>query len=163
MPNDIIRPITADDDAKIAAIIRANFRAFHLDQPGTAYFDPELDTLSRFYGAKPDQRAYLIAADENGTVLGGVGFAEFTAFEDCAEIQKLYLSDDTKGHGLGKRLLASAEDAARAMGYRRLYLETHSCLQVAILLYEKHGYRQIEKPSCVRHCAMDRFFMKDLD
>ena len=43
----IIRPITADDDAAIAAIIRDNLRAAHLDIPGTAYFDPELDHLAR--------------------------------------------------------------------------------------------------------------------
>ena len=38
--------ITEDDDAAIAAIIRANLERYHLDIPGTAYFDPELDHLS---------------------------------------------------------------------------------------------------------------------
>ena len=52
----IIRPITADDDAAIAAIIRDNLRAAHLDIPGTAYFDPELDHLSDFYNAEPQRR-----------------------------------------------------------------------------------------------------------
>lgn len=44
-----IRPITPQDDLRIAAIIRANLKERHLDTPGTAYFDPELDHLSQYY------------------------------------------------------------------------------------------------------------------
>ena len=39
----IIRPIKAEDDTKIAKIIRYNLERFHLDIPGTDYFDKELD------------------------------------------------------------------------------------------------------------------------
>ena len=51
MCNDRIRPIIASDDPKIAKIIRDNLKKFHLDIPGTAYFAPELDALSKFYQA----------------------------------------------------------------------------------------------------------------
>ena len=37
------RKIEPADDARIAEIVRANLKHFHLDIPGTAYFDPELE------------------------------------------------------------------------------------------------------------------------
>ena len=78
-----IRPITAADDPFIAKIIRTNFEQYHLTIPGTAYFDPELDHLRAFYSAKPG-RGYFVAVGENGTVLGGCGFAETAVFDRCA-------------------------------------------------------------------------------
>ena len=36
-------------------IIRANLERFHLNIPGTVYFDPELDQLSAYYHAQPER------------------------------------------------------------------------------------------------------------
>lgn len=163
MSSVTIRPITSADNAAIAEIIRDNLRAFHLDIPGTAYFDPELDCLSSYYNAFPDKRGYFIVTADDGTVIGGVGIAEFTGFDNCAEIQKLYLADPAKGKGLGKKLMQTAEDFARAYGYSALYLETHTNLEAAIGLYERLGFRQIEKPAAVLHSTMNRFFRKELN
>ena len=157
-----IRPITSQDDQAIAEIIRQNLRAYHLDIPGTAYFDPELDCLSAYYNAQPDKRRYLVAEQEAGTVIGGVGIAEFSGFEHCAELQKLYLADEAKGRGFGKQLMQTAEQYAKAAGYRFLYLETHTNLETAIGLYEKLGFRRIEKPAAVLHSTMNRFYLKQL-
>lgn len=157
-----IRPIIPSDDPKIAAIIRSNLEEFHLDIRGTAYFDPELNCLSRYYDAEPDKRAYFIAVDEKENVIGGVGIAEFTGFEHCAEIQKLYLTDEAKGKGYSKQLMHIAEDFARSAGYWSLYLETHTNLQTAIRLYERLGFERIEKPAAVVHSLMDHFYIKQL-
>lgn len=155
-----IRPITAADDTEIARIIRENLKAFHLDIPGTAYFDPELDCLSAYYNAKPGKRMYYIAAADDGTVIGGVGAAEFAGFDNCAEIQKLYLTDTAKGKGLGKRLMQEVERFAANAGYGALYLETHTILEAAIGLYEKLGFKRIEKPAAVLHGTMNLFYLK---
>ena len=40
------RSLTADDDAVLASIIRTSLEQMHLNLPGTAYSDPELDHLS---------------------------------------------------------------------------------------------------------------------
>ena len=162
MENFAIRPITPADDAAIARIIRENLKAHYLDIPGTAYFDPELDCLSGFYGEKPDKRRYFVLTDGEGKVLGGVGIGEFTGFPNCAEVQKLYLSDPVKGRGLGRYLMETAETFARSAGYGRLYLETHTNLEAAVGLYRKLGFRQIEKPAGVNHGTMNLFFIKDL-
>ena len=159
----IIRPIKAEDDPKIARIIRYNLECFHLDIPGTAYFDKELDSLSSYYNALPEKRRYFIATDSDGGVIGGVGIAEFEGLDNCAEIQKLYLSDSAKGRGLGKRLMQTAEEFAAEVGYKRLYLETHSDLKAAIGLYEKLGFHMTDKPETALHSTMDRFYIKELN
>ena len=82
------REIEPSDDARVAEIARYNLKKFHLDLPGTVYFDPELDHLSAFYSEKPDKRRYFVALDKDGQVIGGAGFAEFEGLDDCAELQK---------------------------------------------------------------------------
>ena len=156
------RKIEAADDTEIAKIIRSNLEKFHLNLPGTAYFDPELDHLSDYYSSKPDKRIYFVALDEKGQVIGGVGIAEFDGIDNCAELQKLYLGNLAKGKGYGKDLMMIAEDWARSAGYKNLYLETHTNLSVALKLYEKMGFQQVEKPCSTQHSTMNRFYLKKL-
>ncbi len=157
-----ILPLSAADDAALARIIRTILRACHLDIPGTAYFDPELDHLSTYYAPFPDRRAYFVAVDAQGTVLGGAGLAESVAFADCAELQKLYVTEQVRRRGLGRALMETCEARARALHYRKMYLETHSVLTEALQLYTRLGYREIPRPEAVLHTTMDRFFIRDL-
>lgn len=156
------RRIETGDDAKIAQIIRSNLEKFHLNIPGTAYFDPELEHLSSYYNSNPDKRTYFVALDTENELIGGVGIAEFDGMENCAELQKLYLNDSVKGKGYGKELMKIAEDWARSAGYKNLYLETHTNLSVALNLYEKMGFQQVEKPCSTQHNTMNRFYLKKL-
>lgn len=156
------RRITAADDEAIARIVRTNLERLHLNIPGTAYYDPELDHLSTYYNGAPETRCYFIALDEGDKVVGGVGIAEFAGIEGCAEMQKLYLDDSAKGRGYSKVLVSAAESWAKEAGYKKLYLETHSNLKIAMKLYEKLGFEEIEKPSCVLHGTMDHFYLKSL-
>ncbi len=156
------RRIRAEDDAALARIIRFNLEKFGLNIPGTAYFDPELDHLSDFYNNEPSGRAYYVALDDAGRIVGGAGFAEFADESDCAELQKLYLDDTVKGKGYGKELMKTAEVGAKAAGYKKMYLETHTNLSVALGMYEKAGYRQIEMPIAAKHSTMNRFYIKEL-
>lgn len=157
-----IHKITSNDDEKIAEIVRANLKSYGLDIPGTAYFDPELGCLSKYYNEKPDKRVYLIAEDEDGDVIGGAGIAELNGIDNCAELQKLYLTGKAKGKGLGWKLLQTAEKHAAELGYSKLYIETHSSLGAAVELYKNAGYVQIDKPDFVVHTTMDMFFIKDI-
>ena len=150
-------PLSPQYDAAVAELVRSNLRAYGLDIPGTAYYDEWLDHLSDFY--REPGRAYEVLLSD-GQVIGGVGLAAFEG--DCCELQKLYLADAAKGRGLGYVMMAHIEDLARRMGYRQVYLETHSNLKTALHLYEKTGYRRIERPASVIHSTMDRFYLKVL-
>ena len=142
------KKIDKSDNAAIAKIVRHNLEKARLNIPGTVYFDKGLDNLSEFYNAAPDKRVYYIAKNDEGETIG--------------EIQKLYLTDKAKGKGYGKQLMSLAEEFARKAGYKLLYLETHTNLSTAIKMYEKLGFREIEKPKAVVHSTMNRFYIKEL-
>ena len=153
------RLLTKEYDAPLAALIRKILRENGLDVPGTAYFDEALDHLSGYY-ERSDGFYYVLL--ENDDLIGGVGIERFGGFEDCCELQKLYLSEKSRGCGIGYEMMRFIEGRARESGYRHIYLETHTNLNAAIHLYEKCGYRLIRKPPQVVHGAMNRFYLKDL-
>ena len=154
------REMTKTDNAAVAELVRDNLKQFNLDIPGTVYFDAGLDHLSDYYGN--DERRYFVIEGDNGEIIGGIGFDRFEPMKDTAELQKLYLTDAAKGSGLGYELIDFIENKMRAAGYKASYLETHSNLQAAIHIYEKKGYKEIERPKEVIHSTMNRFFRKEL-
>ena len=156
------RLITPDDNQVLATIIRDNLKAHKLDVPGTVYFDSNLDHLSDFYLANPSKQTYFVALDDDENVIGGIGLAPADYFADCAELQKLYLCASAQGSGLSYELIALIEKKAIQLGYKRLYLETHTNLAAAIHIYEKCGYKLIERPESVVHSGMNRFYLKEL-
>ena len=159
--NYIIRTILPKDNKALADIIRYNLKKHGLDIPGTVYFDDDLDRLSEFYlGSKT--RGYFILADKDDDVVGGIGFAEFPHFENCAELQKLYLADSAKGEGLGYVLIKHVEEKMAQSGFGSSYLETHENLKAALHIYEKSGYSLIKRPEDVAHGAMTHFYFKNL-
>lgn len=151
------KPLSPAEDAAVAALIRGNLKAHQLDIPGTAYYDEALDRLSAFYD-RPGREYHVLL--EGGEVVGGIGLAELRG--DCCELQKLYLADAVKGRGLGYELIGFIEDRARALGYRQIYLETHTNLAAALHVYRRAGYREIPRPAWVVHSSMNRFFLKEL-
>jgi putative acetyltransferase len=154
------REMTATDNEAVAALIRDNLKKYGLDIPGTVYYDEGLDKLSEYYGKK--DRRYFVIEDDAGKVMGGIGFAGFDLMKDTAELQKLYLADSAKGSGLGYELINLIEEKMREAGFKQSYLETHNNLQAAIHIYEKCGYKEIERPKEVVHSTMNRFFVKEL-
>ena len=154
------REMTEADNEAVAALVRDNLKQFGLDIPGTVYFDDGLDHLSEFYGN--NERRYFAVEDETGRVIGGIGFAGFEPMENTAELQKLYLNDSAKGFGLGYELIEFIEGKMRRAGYKQSYLETHDNLQAAIHIYEKCGYKEIDRPKEVVHSTMNRFYIKTL-
>lgn len=149
-------------DPELADLIRCNLKKHHLDIPGTVYFDDNLNHLSDFYLADPERRFYYVAIDDSGKLVGGIGMAEFEFFDSCCELQKLYLADEVKGAGFSYKLISLIEEKAKELGYKRMYLETHDNLAAAIHVYEKSGFKEIKKPTCIVHATMNRFYIKDL-
>lgn len=158
-----IRPIKPTDNQTIKQILQTDLKAAHLDIPGTAYFDSNLDTLSQFYDAN-DRRTYYVVEDDNGQVVGGAGCAEFDLDKGIAELQKLYLAQSARGHRLSYKLIELVEDFAKKAGYKQLYLETHHNLKAAIHIYPKAGFTRLTGPieDSQHSGAMDGFYIKSL-
>ncbi len=155
------REIIETDNDVIAVLIRKTLEAHALDIPGTVYFDEGLNHLSEYY--KGENRAYYVLESESGIVIGGIGYEQLAFMADTAELQKLYLEDAARGSGMGYEMIAFIEERMREAGYKRSYLETHDNLQAAIHIYEKSGYREIDRPKEVVHSTMNRFFIKELE
>ena len=62
---------------------------------------------------------------------------------ETAELKRMYTSPAVRGRGLGRRLVAALEAEARALGARRLVLETGVRQAAALALYRGTGFHPI--------------------
>ncbi|TWP51915.1 winged helix-turn-helix transcriptional regulator [Lentzea tibetensis] len=87
-----------------------------------------------------DLTAYLVAT-LHGEPVGGAGLKLVDA--GVGEVKRMWVSASVRGLGLGRRLLAEVEAAARGRGVRVVRLETNRTLVEAIALYLAAGYREV--------------------
>ncbi|WP_367136251.1 GNAT family N-acetyltransferase [Saccharothrix sp. HUAS TT1] len=79
-----------------------------------------------------------------------------------AEIKRMYVVDAARGRGLARAVLSALEEAARAVGRRRMVLETGLRQPEAIGLYRANGYERIDNFGVYRHHPESLCFAKDL-
>jgi GNAT superfamily N-acetyltransferase len=58
-------------------------------------------------------------------------------------MKRLYVRADYRGGGVGRQLMEWAIEAARALGYREMWLDTLPSLTAAQALYAQRGFREI--------------------
>ncbi|WP_311406932.1 GNAT family N-acetyltransferase [Liquorilactobacillus uvarum] len=157
-----IRKIESKDDQKIKKIIQQTLSEFGDAKPGSAYFDPQLNYLAEYYASQSKNSFYWVIEDEKtNSVLGGGGIGPFT--DKIAELQKVYFLPESRGLGLGKKIISLAEEKAKEFGYKKLYIETFANLDRAVRLYQYMGFKQLSKPMAqTEHSACDLWFEKDL-
>ncbi len=63
--------------------------------------------------------------------------------EQRAEIKRMFVRVEARGHGLGRALLFALEAEARRLGLTRLVLETGTRQHEALALYESAGFSRI--------------------
>lgn len=80
--------------------------------------------------------------------------------EDRAELTRVFLRHAFRGLGGAGALLGNLEDAARALGTRRMVLNTRLDLVEARALYTRHGYTEI--PAYCSGPYMDIWYGRDL-
>jgi len=156
------RLIEPQDDAAMAAVIRAVMPEFGADGPGFALHDPEVDFMSRAYGVPG--AAYFVLVDEAGTVVGGAGVAALEGGEPgVCELRKMYFLPEARGKGMGETLLRHCLAAAKELGYRTCYLETLTGMDQAMKLYCKLGFQRLCAPlGRTGHGGCDRWYAKEL-
>ena len=69
-----------------------------------------------------------------------IGLIETEDRADHLYIVNVAVAEASQGQGLGRRLVANAEDAARAKGFAEVRLMTNALYEVNIRLYEILGY-----------------------
>ncbi|MFI2639930.1 GNAT family N-acetyltransferase [Streptomyces sp. NPDC018610] len=100
----------------------------------------------------------LLLARYDGAPAGTAGVRLLDAA--TAELTRVYLGEDVRGKGGAALLVAAAEDAARALGARRIVLDTRSDLVEARALYARLGYAETAPHNDSRYA--EHWFAKPL-
>lgn len=106
-------------------------------------FDYDQLTRRNFQWMLTKAKASLLVADQEGKILGYV-LVLYHGGTSLARLYSMAVDSESRGLGLGKRLLQVAEDVARERTCAYLRLEVRPDNDSAIRLYEASGYRQFE-------------------
>lgn len=115
----------------------------------TAFPDPVLREglagLDREIAGLPGEYAppggALFVGVEGGRAAGCAALRRWGG--STAEIKRVYVATGQRGGGLGRRLTQAALRRARALGYRRVVLDTLPTMTAAVQLYRRLGFRPI--------------------
>lgn len=145
---DIIEPVAPDAIDQVRALFRefiAWHRAHHSEDADLIdrYFDEsafeaELSSLPGKYGP-PD--GALLLARLDGAPAGCVALRRLD--DDCCEMKRMFVPPELHGRGVGRSLAREVIARARALGYRRMLLDTSVRQVAAISLYESVGFARI--------------------
>jgi putative acetyltransferase len=128
---------------------------------GYSIGDPEVDDM---YGNYRNKRScyYVITSGDRVVGCGGLGPLDGGNKFTC-EIRKMFFLRETRGVGLGRRLLLLLLDEARTWDYKKCYLETLDRMWQANELYQKNGFQLLEKPmGTTGHGSCDRWYLLHL-
>ncbi|WP_183101169.1 bifunctional helix-turn-helix transcriptional regulator/GNAT family N-acetyltransferase, partial [Nocardioides pelophilus] len=88
---------------------------------------------------------YVLATSDGEPVAYG-GIRPAPALDaHTIEIKRMWVHPDWRGAGLGSRMLRHLEGLAVERGCTRIVLDTNAVLAEAIAMYERFGYRSVER------------------
>ena len=144
MKSIIIREIKKEDNAVIAQVIRTVLIELNVPKVGTAYADPQLDSMFETYN-KP--KAVYFVVEKDGKIIGGAGVSQLeNEAETICELQKMYFLPEARGLGLGTQMMEKCLQSAKDFGYEKCYLETMPYMLDAQKLYKKVGFEYLCEP-----------------
>jgi ribosomal protein S18 acetylase RimI-like enzyme len=106
---------------------------------GFQNFSAELNQLPAMYG--PPSGCLLLASRDDEWI-GCCALRRFT--DEIGEMKRLYVKPTARGADLGRRLTERLVATARALGYRRMVLDTLQGMVAAQTLYRSVGFRETE-------------------
>jgi putative acetyltransferase len=102
-------------------------------------FDQELETLPQKYGP-PTGELWLI--EDNGVFVGCAAIYQMTP--GTCELKRMYIREAYRGQKWGEKLLQTALETAKNLGYQTMRLDSLRRLTPAILLYQRSGFQEID-------------------
>jgi len=141
----IIRAAELGEQNEIRALIFAILSEYDLE-PAPKTTDQDLEDIAGFY----KDGIFDVLAGDDGEIIGTVALKPVGG--GAVELRKMYLMRDHRGRGYGRRLLKHAIARARAMGFKRMELETAHVLEEALGLYTAFGFERFERAEIERRC-----------
>jgi DNA-binding MarR family transcriptional regulator/GNAT superfamily N-acetyltransferase len=105
-------------------------------------FEPG-DAWQQDAAAMREPDGFFVVASSDGLPVACGGVQRLP--DGAAEVKRMWVHDSWRGAGLGARLLRHLEDLARDHGYAVVRLDTNDTLVEAIAMYQRAGYRAIER------------------
>lgn len=146
----MLRPATSVDLPAIRELVHAVLTEHGL--PFDAEESGDLFDLETYRGGMFD------VLERDGAIVGSVGLAPVG--DATCELRRMYLVPAARGAGEGRQLLEHALRCARDRGFRRIELLTAAPLAKARRLYERAGFRRVERPASQ---GCDLAYALDLD
>jgi ribosomal protein S18 acetylase RimI-like enzyme len=131
-----LREAAPDDPAAREATARY-FR--ELDERFPTGFDPGAPD-----GRQPGATYVVATSDGRAVAYGGLRPLPDLG-PTTGEIKRMWVDPGWRGAGLGSRMLRHLEALAQDRGLTRIVLDTNDTLLEAIAMYERAGYRRIER------------------
>ncbi|WP_347261712.1 GNAT family N-acetyltransferase [Rudaea sp.] len=133
-----IREATGREDiAIVCELLREYERALDVD----LCFQGFAQELAGLPGDYAPPRGALLLARDGAAVAGCIALRPVDA-HDC-EMKRLYVRDEFRATGLGRRLVERVIATAQAIGYRRMVLDTLPSMVSAQRLYASFGFADI--------------------
>jgi GNAT superfamily N-acetyltransferase len=144
----MIRPARPEDRGAVETIVDAAYTVY-------------IDRIGKPPGPMLDDYAQLIAdgmvsvlEDAGGTI---AAIIVLVPQPDHLLLDNIAVRPDRQGQGLGRRLIAFAEDEARRLGFAELRLYTHERMIENIALYTRLGFAETGRG---QQAGYDRVFMR---
>ena len=99
---------------------------------------------SQYHAAPTTPAKDLWVAEQRGQIVGSIFVMPSEGLPGSAQLRMLYVEPATRGQGVGATLVRQAVSFARANGYERLRLWTHTIQQAARRLYAAAGFAIVE-------------------
>ena len=144
--SDPSEPVTigAAGPGDIGRIIARHGEIYARDHAYPAAFEGYVvEAFAKFVKHVDPRRDRIFVASRGGQILGSVAIKGLPKGE--AQLRFLLVEPSARGLGLGRRLVGTAVDHARACGARRIILETASDLEAARSLYASFGFRKTKE------------------
>ncbi|GMW00921.1 MAG: hypothetical protein AMXMBFR84_20580 [Candidatus Hydrogenedentota bacterium] len=130
-----LRPARNGDCDGVKGVVFGVLRQFGLatDPDG---IDADMDDLEGHYWNRGG--CFYVLEDSDRSIVGTVGI--YALDTHTCELRKMYLLESARGGGNGKWLLEHALEQARALGFKRVELETSTVFETAKALYRRYGF-----------------------
>ena len=134
-----LRILGADDHVELEQVRQffRNYAAWLGVDLDYQNFGEEMASLPGAYAAPAGR---LFFAEFEGRPAGCVGIRPSS--DGVCEMKRLYVEPDMRGNGIGRQLALAAIKAAKALGYRKVMMDTLPAMRIAVKLYRELGFKE---------------------